>query len=228
MNVDIFKVGQYVEFTGGPHKGEEALVWRIGDEYLELLRQEDFAPAKTPYFVAIQDASSEIRLLQPKLEPNEPRSLTCLPPNAESVYETRNNRTKDEFEEHGIVVWNGPFGPVLDVIRSRSLGVLPVATDLEPEAGMDGSWSYFRKLTTQEWDSVQQAFEVLDFWALPYDDAVRTDDQGEYWELLAYCHGRQHEVLRTYTPNDIEPFCRLLFSIAEEPGLTRGDSSMLS
>lgn len=228
MTVDIFQVGQYVEFIEGPYKGEEAVVWRIGDEYVELLRRDDFETVVTPYYVAFQDADCEISLLRPKQEPNEPSLSRDLPPNAQHVYETRNCRPKDGFDEHEIMVWKGPLGPILDVVRSRSLGVLPFKTNLEPEAGMDGSWSYYRKLTSHEWDCVQRAFGSFDFWAIPYDDAVRTDEQTEYWELLANCRGREHAVWRSYSPNEIEPFCRLLFSIAEQPGLIRGDSSKLN
>lgn len=84
MTLDAFHVGQYVEFLEGPFKEEEALVWRIGDEYLELVREEDFQLVKAPYYVAIEDADSKIRLLQPKQEPSERRPLVCLPPRQRS------------------------------------------------------------------------------------------------------------------------------------------------
>jgi hypothetical protein len=230
MSGNDFHVGQHVEFIGGPFKGEEALVWEIGDEYLELLREQDFELVKTPYYVARRSADLQIRPLQPKQRPAEPTPRDRLPGHARVAYNTTSWRPRSyKFDLHDITVSNGFLGPVLDVVFVRYNGVFPIeqSADLDPDSGWDGSWPYFRRLTEEEWDRIQTAFDELDFWSLPYDDAVRTDGRRECWDLLAYRDGAQHEVWRSYVPNAIEPFCRLLFSLAEAPGLTRGDSSLL-
>lgn len=231
MGDESFQIGKYVEFIAGPFKGEEAIVWEIGNEYLGLIRSEEgYKPVVTPHYVSLSEANSELCLLMPKLKPAEPTPRDRLPAHAEIAYRTMNFEPPGRFDSQEIVVSTGKVGPVIDVWCSRMTGILPsnpFGSELDPDSGWDGDWHYFRKLSAEEWGRVEVTFAQLDFWSLPYDDAVRTEDDDEYWTLLAFRAGEQHEIWRGYAPNEIEDFCRLLFTLAERPGLVRGKSEQL-
>lgn len=232
MTDEPFQVGQRVELIGDNWMGLEGVVWEIGDEYLGVIYDHEArAPEVTPHYLALADASSQIRVLRPKQRPPQPTPRERFPSGSEIVFRTIDNNPYGGFDSRDIVASLGRKGTTLDVDCTRMTGILPARwhEGLDPNSSWDGTWAFSRRLTPDEWRQLEAEFARFDFWSLPYDDAVRADplEEYEYWTLLIDWRGKQHEVDRMYRPNEIEPLCRLLYDLAKQPGLTRGDSSAL-
>lgn len=230
MTDEPFQVGQRVELIGDTWEGCEATIWEIGDEHIGFIYDHDAHKSEvTPQYVAVVEASSCLRPLRPKRHAQFSMPRERFPSCSELVFHTTDNQSRAGFDSRDIIASLGPKGPMLDVACTRYTGILPARRhqELDPDQGWDGTWSFSRRLTPDEWRRIETEFASIDFWSLWFDDAVRPEPHEEYelWSLLVDHLGEQHQVDRCRRPNEIESFCRLLYDLAGQPGLLRGDSS---